>query len=113
MVSQVFDKTKLLVMNSSLSQLRLVLLLSLAVLGSCDLPVSCSYADALGTWTFDETARTGDRSIDCSELGTVVYSKQFTLEYPNLVTDELGHTGTWTLIYNQGFEVSILPFIKQ
>ena len=86
-------------------QLRLTLLLGLAALASCDLPVDCSYADSLGTWEYIETERNGDKSIDCSDVGVAAYTKQFTLEYPDLVTDELGHTGTWTLIYNQGFEV--------
>ncbi|VEL19447.1 unnamed protein product, partial [Protopolystoma xenopodis] len=30
-----------------------------------------------------------------------------TLLYPNIVKDDFGNTGTWTLIYNQGFEVTL------
>ncbi|XP_047735535.1 dipeptidyl peptidase 1 [Hyalella azteca] len=88
--------------------LRLVVLVALAGLCRADLPIDCRFSDAVGTWIVSESARTGDPSLDCSgELGEVVHQKQFTLTYPNLVTDELGNTGTWTLIYNQGFEVNI------
>ncbi|XP_047735534.1 dipeptidyl peptidase 1-like [Hyalella azteca] len=85
--------------------LRLVVLVALAGLCRADLPIDCRFSDAVGTWIVSESARTGDPSLDCSgELGEVVHQKQFTLTYPNLVTDELGNTGTWTLVYNQGFE---------
>ncbi|VEL44264.1 unnamed protein product, partial [Protopolystoma xenopodis] len=30
-----------------------------------------------------------------------------TLLYPNIAKDHFGNTGTWTLIYNQGFEVTL------
>lgn len=85
------------------------LLLSLVSLVRADTPGNCMYADILGTWTFSETERDGDNSISCEEgaLGDTVYTKTFTLHYPDVVTDELGNQGTWTMIYNQGFEVNI------
>ncbi|VEL31378.1 unnamed protein product, partial [Protopolystoma xenopodis] len=30
-----------------------------------------------------------------------------TLLYPNIAKDHFGNTGTWTLIYNQGFEITL------
>ncbi|CAL4065910.1 unnamed protein product, partial [Meganyctiphanes norvegica] len=87
----------------------ILFLLSVVSLVRTDTPANCMYEDILGTWTFLETARTDDNSISCDEgeLGDTVYTKTFTLLYPNTVTDELGNQGTWTLIYNQGFEVNI------
>ena len=35
-----------------------------------DTPANCSYEDIVGSWTFYETERSGDRSIDCSKQGT-------------------------------------------
>ena len=34
------------------------------------------------------------------------YNKTLTFSYPNTVIDELGNKGTWTIVDNQGFEVS-------
>jgi len=74
-------------------------------------PVTCYWSDIEGTWTFSETARTGDSSLECDissgDLNDVVYTKTFTLSFPNHVVDELGSEGTWTMVSSQGFEVNI------
>lgn len=72
---------------------------------SGDTPAHCLYEDIRGTWTFYETERSGDNTINCDTLGPIVHTKTFTLSFPDTATDELGNEGTWTLIYNQGFEV--------
>ncbi|KAK3852189.1 hypothetical protein Pcinc_041211 [Petrolisthes cinctipes] len=86
----------------------------LAVVAACwtglvsgDTPGHCLYDDIRGTWTFYETERSGDNTINCDTLGPIVHTKTFTLSFPDTVTDELGNEGTWTLIYNQGFEINI------
>ncbi|KAL7637923.1 UNVERIFIED_CONTAM: hypothetical protein RMT77_011536 [Armadillidium vulgare] len=86
-----------------------VVVLTIALLGFAygDTPATCLYEDIIGTWTFSETERNGDNTINCDTLGEVVYTKTFTFTFPDTVTDELGNSGTWTLIYNQGFEVRI------
>jgi len=78
--------------------------------GSADTPAECLYDDIVGTWTFVETERDGDNTIDCGtneDLGFNAYTSAITLSYPNIATDDLGNIGTWTMIYNQGFEVVI------
>jgi len=89
------------------SLLPLVALSAAFALVVADLPIDCRYDDAVGTWNIKESARTGDASLGCAGLGTVVYERQFTLHYPNTVTDEIGNVGTWTMVYNQGFEIRI------
>ncbi|CAL4073539.1 unnamed protein product, partial [Meganyctiphanes norvegica] len=75
---------------------------------SADTPANCLYEDIRGTWTFTETARDGDNTLPCEgDLDEVVYTKTITLDFPNTAMDEQGHVGTWTIIYNQGFEVTI------
>ena len=92
--------------NVNMFQFRVCLfIVALACLASADLPIDCRFSDAIGTWTISETARDGDATLDCSTMAETVYTKTFTLSYPNLVTDELGNVGTFTMIYNQGFEV--------
>jgi len=65
------------------------------------------FSDAIGTWNIRESSRTGDSSLECDTVGTIEYNKEFTLSYPNIVEDEIGNFGTWTLVYNQGFEVRL------
>ncbi|XP_042217955.1 dipeptidyl peptidase 1-like isoform X2 [Homarus americanus] len=84
-----------------------IVLAGATALVTADTPANCLYEDIRGTWTFSETERTGDHTINCDELGPIVHAKNFTLSFPNTATDELGNEGTWTLIYNQGFEVNI------
>ena len=86
-------------------QLLAALLLGAACLAAADLPIDCRHEDAIGRWIITETSRLGNSSLDCTSLGEIKYLSYFTLEEPNIVTDSLGHTGTWTMVYNQGFEV--------
>lgn len=74
-----------------------------------DTPANCTYEESRGWWTFTEGPRVGDRNIDCDNWtpGKDATKVRVFLEFPNLATDELGRRGTWTLIYNQGFEVVI------
>ncbi|XP_068228795.1 dipeptidyl peptidase 1-like [Palaemon carinicauda] len=72
-----------------------------------DLPIHCLYEEIRGTWTFSETDRVHDHTLNCDTLGEIVHTSTFTLEYPNTVTDEFGNQGTWTLMYDEGFEVRI------
>lgn len=98
--------------------LAVLLLASVIGLSAADTPAHCLYEDVRGTWTFYETERLGDASISCDSLGPIVYVKNFTLTFPDTATDEQGNAGTWTLIYNQGFEVGcgaevLMGFLKQ
>ncbi|XP_047472136.1 dipeptidyl peptidase 1-like [Penaeus chinensis] len=86
---------------------RAVLLAVCVSLAWSDTPANCLYEDIRGTWTFQETERSGDSSLSCDELGPVVHTKTFTLSFPDTAMDELGNEGTWTMIWNQGFEVNI------
>jgi len=86
---------------------RTLAVLTLASLAVADLPINCTYTDVIGTWTVGESDRTGDQHISCDTPWTPLYNRLFTFHYPNLVVDEIGNTGTWTLIYNQGFEFRI------
>jgi hypothetical protein len=39
--------------------------------------------------------------------GSVVRKLRVNLKYPNMAVDEFGNRGQWTMIYNEGFEVTI------
>ncbi|KAK3852192.1 hypothetical protein Pcinc_041214 [Petrolisthes cinctipes] len=84
-----------------------LLLVCWAALCAGDTPGNCMYDDIRGTWTFYETERSGDNTINCDTLGPIVHTKTFTLSFPNNVMDELNNEGTWTMVWNQGFEVNI------
>ncbi|XP_018016814.1 dipeptidyl peptidase 1-like [Hyalella azteca] len=89
------------------------LLLSLLVvavtfeLGAADLPVECYFSDIQGTWTFYESARDGSPGMACDTVDEVVYQKTIKLRFPNTAEDEFGNIGTWTMVYDQGFEVRV------
>ncbi|MPC14725.1 Dipeptidyl peptidase 1 [Portunus trituberculatus] len=82
-----------------------LLLVSIIQFVAGDTPANCLYEDVRGTWTFVETERLGSNKINCDTLGAIAHVKNFTLAFPDIATDELGNAGTWTMIYNQGFEV--------
>jgi cathepsin C len=74
-----------------------------------DTPANCTFEDISGTWNFYEGSRGYFSDIDCDsfDLSTFSHVKQVQLLFPNLAIDGYGNEGTWTLIYNQGFEVNI------
>uniref|UniRef100_T1IR55 Dipeptidyl peptidase 1 n=1 Tax=Strigamia maritima TaxID=126957 RepID=T1IR55_STRMM len=72
-----------------------------------DTPANCTYDDIQGNWIFYETERSRSTNENCDKIGSVVYKTQLKLKFPNLVVDDLGNIGFWTIIYNQGFEVVI------
>ncbi|GAB6031114.1 hypothetical protein CHUAL_007921 [Chamberlinius hualienensis] len=92
----------------------LKMLKSLFILGLCvavafaDTPANCSYPEIEGTWIIQETERSGSNQLNCTTLpGELVYTSRIQLLFPDVAVDESGHEGHWTLIYNQGFEITI------
>lgn len=65
----------------------------------------CNYDDLVGTWIFRETERMGNYSLECLEAEPVVHTMTITLLFPNIALDEDGKKGTWTMVYQLGFEV--------
>ncbi|KAL6471837.1 hypothetical protein MHYP_G00204870 [Metynnis hypsauchen] len=84
--------------------LALVLALCSGVARS-DTPANCTYEELLGTWSFQVSDVGKDRNINCSAPGPVVKTITVTLQKLSVAVDDLSHTGFFTLIYNQGFEV--------
>lgn len=72
-----------------------------------DTPANCTFDDVRGDWILYETERSGDANIDCNNMGPIVHKKNVNLMYPNVAVDEFGNEGTWTMIYNQGFEIRV------
>ncbi|XP_042371308.1 dipeptidyl peptidase 1-like [Plectropomus leopardus] len=72
-----------------------------------DTPANCSYEELLGTWEFQLSKGGHDKTINCSAEATGESTVTVTLEKLSVATDELGNTGFFTIIYNQGFEVVI------
>uniref|UniRef100_A0A6Q2YQU6 Cathepsin C exclusion domain-containing protein n=1 Tax=Esox lucius TaxID=8010 RepID=A0A6Q2YQU6_ESOLU len=70
-----------------------------------DTPANCTYEDLLGSWVFQVSKGGHDKGINCSLMDTVEKSITVQLEKLSVAVDELGNTGFFTLIYNQGFEV--------
>ncbi|CAK6967295.1 hypothetical protein INR49_018632 [Scomber scombrus] len=86
----------------------LVCVLFIWVEGSwADTPANCTYEDLQGTWVFQVSKGGHDKTIDCSTQATDASTVTVTLQTLSVATDELGNTGFFTLIYNQGFEVVI------
>ncbi|XP_022050147.1 dipeptidyl peptidase 1 [Acanthochromis polyacanthus] len=72
-----------------------------------DTPANCTYEDLLGTWVFQVSQVGHDKTVNCSAEATGDSTVTLTLEKLSVATDQLGNTGFFTLIYNQGFEVVI------
>ncbi|XP_054454087.1 dipeptidyl peptidase 1 [Anoplopoma fimbria] len=86
----------------------LVCVLLLWVEGSLgDTPANCTFEDLQGTWVFQVSKGGRDKTINCSSEATGESTVTVTLEKLFTASDELGNTGFFTLIYNQGFEVVI------
>ncbi|KAF0293921.1 Dipeptidyl peptidase 1 [Amphibalanus amphitrite] len=94
---------------SPVSMLRtavLSLLLAAAAVRA-DTPANCSYSDIQGEWLFYSSEPTGDSSIQCDDATPMDTVIALSLQAPNTVVDTYGNVGTWTLIYNQGFEATV------
>ncbi|CAG2110494.1 unnamed protein product, partial [Medioppia subpectinata] len=72
-----------------------------------DTPANCSYEEIRGVWEFSESQRSADRLEKCDGSQPLVNKVRIELQYPNTAVDHNGNKGTWTLIYNQGFEVIV------
>ncbi|XP_043206695.1 dipeptidyl peptidase 1-like isoform X2 [Amphibalanus amphitrite] len=72
-----------------------------------DTPANCSYSDIQGEWLFYSSEPTGDSSIQCDDATPMDTVIALSLQAPNTVVDTYGNVGTWTLIYNQGFEATV------
>ncbi|XP_003968362.1 dipeptidyl peptidase 1 [Takifugu rubripes] len=72
-----------------------------------DTPANCTYEDLLGTWVLQMSKGGHDRSVNCSAEAIGESSWTVTLEKLSVATDQLGNSGFFTLIYNQGFELVI------
>lgn len=80
-----------------------VCLLWLSIVVDADTPANCTYEDAHGRWLFEIC----EHPNNCS--GHTKEEQVMDLLYPNLVdvVSGYGTGGYWTLIYNQGFEVTV------
>ncbi|XP_035660430.1 dipeptidyl peptidase 1-like [Branchiostoma floridae] len=71
-----------------------------------DTPANCSWAQVAGLWEFHVGAGGNDNRLKCSGFSPVEMF-QLNLQFPDVVWDQDGNKGFWTMIYNQGFEVVI------
>jgi len=72
-----------------------------------DTPANCTFEDVEGSWIFYESERSQGSTIDCMSKVPVVAKFLVDLKYPNVAVDQFGNVGTWTMVYNQGFEVTV------
>ncbi|KAM4795299.1 dipeptidyl peptidase 1 [Rhinophrynus dorsalis] len=85
-----------------------VLLAVCCRLGAADTPANCSFPDLEGSWEFQVgPGRGAGNGIDCSQIGPIESKVTVTLKELVSAEDDLGNLGSFTLIYNQGFEVTI------
>lgn len=95
--------------------LRVALALALLVtLATCDLPVHCEYTQIHGTWTFSLTADGKDNTAprvcayDRALPFPVTTTYHIEIQGPNVAHNlDTGSKGSWTLIYDQGFEIDV------
>jgi cathepsin C len=87
-----------------------------------DLPVHCLNTQVAGEWIFELGSDDNDKTLRCGHAVPdtnadhftkdgfnleVVKKVKITLSEPNIAEDEHGHKGTWTMVYDEGFEVMI------
>jgi len=84
----------------------------LALTAHADVPVNCAYSESHGVWEFSIGTQSNDHSIvpECGldNLGTVSKVHRFKLEERDQVTNvDTGSKGHYTIVSNQGFEITI------
>jgi len=73
-----------------------------------DTPANCTHDDLVGKWKFYLSSGGHSKDIDCSNPGVMSQVISLTLSSYNAVTkDDDGEVGSFNLIYNQGFEVTL------
>ena len=90
--------------------MKATLLVALLASALADIPAHCLQKDVLGTWKFQLSAPIADPtsvSLTCDQLDVLPYATDITLSVPTHAVDESGNKGTWTMVYDQGFEVTI------
>jgi len=87
----------------------LVLLFTSPLLVAADIPAHCLAADVLGTWEFklSPPVDPGDVRASCDQLDPLPYSTDITISAPAHAVDATGNVGSWTMVYDQGFEITI------
>lgn len=95
---------------SSLPLAALLLLFSGVCTVIGDTPANCTYPELLGTWVFQVGPTGSQRDTNCSVMGrpekkVVVHLKKLDTAY-----DDLGNSGHFTIIYNQGFEIVLKDY---
>jgi len=82
-------------------------MLSALSLVRADLPVHCELSHVLGEWEFHlSVSNLANTLPDCSNF-EVDSTMKLTFQNPNVVVDGAGQKGTFTLIYDEGFEVRL------
>jgi len=93
-----------------------ILLVILLVVTSilADIPTNCTVEETVGVWTFQIGKAKQSNHVDCTKSFQVETEVIIKLELPNkatilpnMVNDDDLLVGTWTMIYDQGFEVII------
>ncbi|XP_008582942.1 PREDICTED: dipeptidyl peptidase 1, partial [Galeopterus variegatus] len=83
----------------------LLLLLSWVRTVRGDTPANCTHSDLLGTWVFQVGSGGSQRDVNCSVMGPTEKKVVVHLQKLDTAYDDLGHSGHFTIIYNQGFEI--------
>jgi len=92
--------------------MRLLALASLALTGAlADTPANCMIEDIYGSWTFF-IGKPAKHHLECGEVKREDVAKTLVVNLGNPNRAEVtnppnGEAGHWTMIYNQGFEVSV------
>ncbi|XP_076969438.1 dipeptidyl peptidase 1 isoform X1 [Tamandua tetradactyla] len=71
----------------------------------CDTPANCTYPYLLGTWVFEVGPSGSRRDVNCSVVGPPQKKVVVHLQKLDTAYDDLGNSGHFTIVYNQGFEI--------
>ena len=72
-----------------------------------DTPANCAFEDVKGTWIFHVGENGHDNTLECDTDFEIVTQLRVHLLFPDVALDDYYNEGFWTMIYNQGFEVSL------